>query len=131
MTDHSPHSFSTASLLSDTFQHFSQLVKSELALAKAEVADRIASKASGGAWLMVGAVLMLFAVGVALEAAVFAIAMTGIALHWSCLIVAGGVLVVSLAFILYGRASMQQGLAPERSIRQLNRDVAAAKEQIQ
>jgi hypothetical protein len=131
MTGQSQHPFSTSGLLSDTFQHFGQLVKSEIALAKAEIAERISSKAMGGVWMMIGAVMALFALGMALEAAVFAIASTGIALYWSCLIVAGGLIVVSLAFFLYGRASMQASLTPRRSISQLNRDVATAREQMQ
>ena len=75
--------------------------------------------------------MCVLAFAFALEAAVFAIAARGIALHWSCLIVAGVLLVIGLAFALYGRSSMQESIAPERSLRQLNRDAAVAREQMQ
>ena len=131
MSDPTHRNFSTADLLGDAFKHFSQLLKSEIALAKAEVAERISTKISGGAWVMVGGVMCVLAFAFALEAAVFAIAARGIALHWSCLIVAGVLLVIGLAFALYGRSSMQESIAPERSLRQLNRDAAVAREQMQ
>ena len=131
MSDQARRPFSTADLLGETFQHFSQLVKSEIALAKAEVADRISTKAMGGAWMMVGGALCLLAFAFALEAAVFAIAARGIALHWACLIVACGLLLIGLAFTFYGRSSLQQSIAPQRSLRQLNRDAAVAREQVQ
>ena len=131
MSDHTHRNFSTADLLGNAFQHFSQLVRSEIALAKAEVADTISTKISGGVWIIFGSVMCVLAFAFALEAAVFAIAARGIALHWSCLIVAGALLVIGLAFALYGRSNMQKSLAPERSLRQLNRDAAVAREQMQ
>jgi hypothetical protein len=131
MTDQAHRPFSTADLLSSTFQHFGDLVKSEIALAKAEVADRVATKAMGGVWMAVAGIVALLAVGIALEGAVFAIASTGIALHWSCLIVAGAMLVLSVILFFIGRGSLNASLAPERSLRQLNRDVATAREKMQ
>jgi predicted phage tail protein len=131
MTDQAHRTFSTTDLLSSTFQHFGDLVKSEIALAKAEIADRVATKAMGGVWMVMAGGVLLLAVAIALEAAIFAIAATGIALHWSCLIVAGAMLVLSLILFLIGRSSLNASLAPERSLRQLNRDVATAREQVQ
>lgn len=131
MTDQAHRNFSTADLLSSTFHNFSNLLKSEIALAKAEVAERVATKAMGGVWMAVAGVVLLLAVGIALEAAIFAIAAYGIALYWSCLIVAGALLVLALICFLIGRSSLSTSLAPKRSLRQVNRDIATAREQMQ
>ncbi|MGB8671153.1 MAG: phage holin family protein, partial [Pseudolabrys sp.] len=56
-------------------------------------------------------------------------AATGIALHWSSLIVAtvlGGA--ASVAFIK-GKADVPEQLTPERALNQVKQDIAVAKEQ--
>ena len=65
-----------------------------------------------------------------MQAAVFAIASYGIALHWSCLIVAGAALAVAAVFYFKGRANAQEELTPNRTIHQIKRDIATAKEQL-
>jgi hypothetical protein len=64
------------------------------------------------------------------EAAVFAIASFGIALHWSCLIVAGILAVAAAAAFFQGRSAAQDELLPTRTARQISQDIRTAKEQL-
>jgi len=65
------------------------------------------------------------------QACVFGLsAATGIALHWSSLIVAAGLAVVAAAAFAKGKAGVPDQIAPDRTITQVKQDFAAAKEQL-
>jgi hypothetical protein len=76
------------------------------------------------------AVLALIAVTFALQAAVFAIASYGISMHWSCLIVAGATAAAASVAFLKGRSDANEELAPNRTIKQVKRDIYTIKEQV-
>ena len=66
-----------------------------------------------------------------IEALVFGIAAGfGIALHWSCLIVAALLAAVAAAAYAKGHADDQEGLSPTRTIQNVKQDIATAKEQL-
>jgi hypothetical protein len=111
--------------------NLSDLMQKELRLARAEINRGLIAGARAGIWMGVAAFLALIASVLVAEAIVFAIASVGIAVHWSCLLVAvlfalGG----GLCFY-YGRASIpSEELAATRSVRQLNATIKTAKEQL-
>lgn len=51
-------------------------------------------------------------------------------MHWSCLIVAGGLAVIAAIAFAKGRADAREDLRPERTINQIKRDISTAKEQL-
>ena len=116
--------------LSDVIGDLADLVQKEIRLAKTELTAKISQKALGGIWLAVAGGIGLLAVTVLVEAAVFAIASYGIAMHWSCVIVAGALAILGGAAFVKGRADAQVELTPTHSLHQIQRDVAAAKEQL-
>ena len=116
--------------LSDVIGDLADLVQKEIGLAKTELAAKISQKVTGGIWLAVAGGIGLLAMMVVVEAAVFAIASYGIAMHWSCLIVAGAMAILAGAAFVKGRADAQVELTPTHSLHQIQRDVAAAKEQL-
>ena len=116
--------------LSDVIGDLADLVQKEIRLAKTELTAKISQKVLGGIWLAVAGGIGLLAVMVLVEAAVFAIASYGIAMHWSCVIVAGALAILGGAAFVKGRADAQVELTPTHSLHQLQRDVAAAKEQL-
>ena len=116
--------------LSDVIGDLADLVQKEIRLAKTELTAKISQKVLGGIWLAVAGGIGLLAVMVLVEAAVFAIASYGIAIHWSCVIVAGALAILGGAAFVKGRADAQVELTPTHSLHQLQRDVAAAKEQL-
>jgi hypothetical protein len=64
------------------------------------------------------------------QAVVFGITSYGIALHWSCLIVAGVLAAIAVLSFLKGRSDAKEELAPTRTINQVKQDIATAKEQL-
>jgi uncharacterized membrane protein len=116
--------------VADALSDFSELVSKEIQLAKAEIAANISSGIAASAWLIAAALLILLAGFLVVEAAVFGIASFGIALHWACLIVAAAVAAIGAGLIFYARSTSRNALTPARTIRQVNKDISAAKEQL-
>lgn len=116
--------------LAEVLGDMSDLFQKELRLAKAEISAQVASKLSAGVWMAVAGMFVLLAVIFALEALIFAIASYGLAMGWACLIVAAGLAAIALAAFFKGRSDAQENVAPTRTINQIRRDFAAAKEQL-
>jgi hypothetical protein len=116
--------------LSEVIADVADLIQKEIRLARTELSEKLSLKVQGGIWMAVAALLAVIAVLVLIEAAVFGLAAaTGLALHWSCLIVAGVLAIVAAAAFAKGRADSQEELVPERSLHQVKEDIAAVKEQ--
>jgi uncharacterized integral membrane protein len=116
--------------LAEVLADLSDLFQKELRLAKAEISAKIAAKLNAGVWMAVAGILVLLAAVFALEALIFVIASYGIGMPWACLIVAACLAAVALGAFLKGRADAQEGVAPARTIHQIRRDIATAKEQL-
>jgi uncharacterized membrane protein YgcG len=116
--------------LTELFADLANLLQKELQLAKTEITEKVASRLRAGVWMVVAGALGMVAVLLLVEAAVFAIASFGIALHWSCLIVAGVLAVAAAAAFFQGRSAAQDELLPTRTARQISQDIRTAKEQL-
>ena len=117
-------------VLSEIVADVAALFQNELRLAKAEISEKITTRLTAGIWTSAAAVLALMAVFILLQALIFAIASAGIAMHWSCLIVAAGLAVIAAAAFFKGRADAQEDLTPDRTVRQIKLDISTAKEQL-
>lgn len=106
------------------------LIRREVRLARAELSTKLAVKVQGGIWIGLAGVFALVALFQLTQAIAFAIASTGLALHWACLIVAGGLLVIAGVATLIGRARLGADPTPHRTLRNLQNDVSMAKEQL-
>jgi hypothetical protein len=115
--------------ISDLYVDLSDFVQKELRLARAELADTITARLYGGAWMAVAAVLGFIAALLIAEGIVFVIASTGLALYWSCFVVAAGLILDAALSFYYGRASMMSNALATRTTRQLSEAVTTAKEQ--
>ena len=99
-------------------------------LARAELSDKITTKLQAGIWMSAAGLMSLIAALLVVQAAVFGIASYGIALHWSCLMVAGVATAIAALAYFKGRAGAQEELAPTRTINQIKRDISTAKERL-
>jgi uncharacterized membrane protein YqjE len=117
-------------VLSEVVADVADLFQNELRLAKAEISEKITTKLNAGIWMSAAGVLALMAMLIVLQALIYAIASTGVATHWSCLIVAAGLAVIAAAAFFKGRADAQEDLTPGRTIHQIKRDISTAKEQL-
>ena len=114
--------------LAELFADVSDLLQKEIRLAKAEVAQNVTARLQASAWMVGAGVLGLIAALVLVEAAVFAIASFGLALHWSCLLVAGVLAAAAAAAFFHGRSAAEGELLPSRTLNQVSKDIKIAKE---
>jgi VIT1/CCC1 family predicted Fe2+/Mn2+ transporter len=113
----------------DLLADLGDLLQKEIQLAKAEVTEKIGSRLQASVWMVGAGLLALIAVLFIVEAAVFAIASFGLALHWACLVVAAVLAGAAVAIFFYGRSLAEGDLMPTRSARQISQDIRTAKEQ--
>jgi hypothetical protein len=117
-------------VLSEVVADAAELFQRELRLAKAEISEKITTKLTAGIWTAAAGALALMAVFIVLQAVIFAIASAGLAMHWSCLIVAAGLAAIAAAAYFKGRADAKADLTPDRTIHQVKRDISTVKEQL-
>jgi hypothetical protein len=120
---------SISRLLGDAFEQLSQLVQTEIRLARAELADK-AARAGTGVGMVFGGILLLVPALVLflIALAVFLIqqGMSPVAAHLLSGVVAAA---ASAALVLAGLARLKpSSLTPDITIRQVQKDIAAAKE---
>jgi uncharacterized membrane protein YqjE len=129
MVEHLKHSV-LPRVLADVVGDIADLVQKEMRLARTELSEKLASKLRAGLWLGMAGGLGLVAFLLVIEGIVFGIATLGIALHWSCLIVAAVLAAAAAGFYAKGAAQAREELTPTRTIRQVKQDIATAKEQL-
>jgi Putative Actinobacterial Holin-X, holin superfamily III len=106
------------------------LMQKEMRLARAELSEKLSITIRAGVWMSVAAVLAILAALLVVQACVLGLsAATGIALHWSSLMVAVLLAAGGGAAFARGKADVPEQLAPDRAINQVKQDIAVAKEQ--
>ncbi len=116
--------------LSDVIADFADLIEKEMRLARAEISAKLSTKLQAGVWMSAAGLLGIVAVLLVVEAAVFGIASSGIAMHWSCLIVAAALGIAGALAYYKGWADARQELTPTHTIEQIKRDITTTKEQL-
>ena len=109
--------------VSELVTDFSELVQKQLRLARAEISQKINEGLHTAIWMALAALLGFVAVLLLAEGAVLALANAGLALHWSCFLIAAILAAVAALVFFAGRAGTSGDLSPTRSIRQLNEAV--------
>lgn len=117
-------------VVSGVVADLADLFQKEMRLARAELSAKIATKIQAGVWMSAAGVLGVIAALLAAQSAVLGIASYGIALHWASLLVAGFVALIAALLFIKGRSDAKEELAPTRTINQVKRDIATAKEQL-
>lgn len=106
------------------------LMQKEMRLAQAELSEKLSISIRAGVWMSAAAVLAVAGVFLIVQAIVLGLsAATGIALHWSCLIVAAVLVAAAGAAFAKGKADVPHKFTPDRAINQVKQDIAVAKEQ--
>ena len=120
-------------IFSDLIAQFTRLLQKEGQLARAEVSENIGKAATGLGFVVGGAVLLIPALVVLLDAAVAAITERAhLASYWSALIVGGAVLIVGLLLLALGASRLRpSNMIPTRTMQQLRRDASVAKSQFE
>src|SRR5580704_6608207 len=111
--------------ITDVLEALPDLFRKEIRLALAEFSEKIKDGVTASVWMIVAGFLALISFFILIEAAIFGIASLGLALHWSCLIVAAAV-----GAFFYGHSTIPDTLVPARSVREINEDIRTVKEQL-
>lgn len=119
-------------LVGDLFEKVSTLFRKEIQLAKTELSEKAGKAANASMAAGAGVVVLLAGLIIMMHAAVAWLARAGVPPHW-------GFLVVACIGLLLGYVLLQRGLSrlktsslvPERTVEQLQRDAAVAREQVQ
>ena len=126
MSHHDPRQ--APSLLVDAMRSFSNLMQTELHLAKAEVSQNISRAAVGIAFIALAALLAIIALNVLVGALVAYLAATSLSAGTAALLVGGAILVVAVILVLVGKSRLTaSALEPTRTMHNLQRDAATVK----
>jgi hypothetical protein len=113
-------------LVADATQDISSIVRSEMALAKAEIGADAKKAGAGAGMFVVAAVFAFLALILLLIAAAYGLVAAGLAPWLAFLIVAGVLLLVGLIVALLGKVSVGKVKGkPERTIKNAQETVAA------
>ena len=118
-----------AGILQEVLAQLTEIIRAEIRLASVEIRQDATQVARAGTFLVVSAVLALYAFGFALLGAVYALAMTA-PLWASALIVGVGMGLIATVFLFVGRRKMKlASLRPDETIESLQENVTWLKKQ--
>jgi VIT1/CCC1 family predicted Fe2+/Mn2+ transporter len=127
---HETRDLTLVSALKELFSDLSDLVKKELRLARAEMTESVKAGLQAGIWMAAAGVLGLIAALLVIQAIVFGLASLGLGVGWASLIVAVVLGIAAAAAFFYGRSLARDSLRADRTVRQINRDITAVREQL-
>lgn len=118
-------------LLTAAMSQSADLVQTEFRLARAEVAEKMAALRTGLAMMAIGAIFLIAALGMVLQALVSVLIAEGVSPPVAILLVAGGAGVIGLVMFLMGQKRLAPDeLVPERTLDSLSRDSRMVKESV-
>jgi hypothetical protein len=107
------------------------LVQTEFRLARAEVSEKLAALRIGLGLMAVGAIFLIAALGMLLQALVSVLIAAGMSPPAAILLVAGGAAVIGLVLFLMGQKRLgPEELVPDRTLTSLSRDGRMMKETV-
>ena len=118
-------------LFADLITQLTTLFRKEVQLARAEASEKITEAVTAVGFMIGGAVLLIAALVLLLQAAVDGLVHVGLDRAWAALIVGGVVLLIGIILVWLGSNRLKaENLAPRKTVEQLQRDAAMAKEQV-
>jgi hypothetical protein len=116
-------------LLQDVVVHLSEIIRSELKLARTELADDFRQIGSAVILLVIGGIFLVYAVGLVLLAAVYALQLL-VAPWLAALIAAVMLLLLAAAVVLIGASLVKKmKLAPQKTVKSLEDNISWLKRQ--
>jgi hypothetical protein len=119
-----------AQSLSDLLADFTDLMQKEVRLARAEISEKVSAKLHAMVWMGAAGLLGLVVTLLIIEGAVFALVGWGLSPALSCLVVAAVVALLAVILFYQARSTLAEDFLPERTGRQLSRDIKTAREQL-
>ena len=121
---------SIVDIFTDVVSQLTTLLRKEGQLARTELSEKVSQAGVGLGLVVGGAVFLIPALVILLQAAVAAL-VKAVPEPWASLIVGGAALVLGLLIAMIGMSRLNaNNLAPNRTIQQIQRDVTVAKQQV-
>jgi len=118
-------------IIGDLLSEFPTLLRKESRLARAEISENMSRMAMGIVFVAIGAVLLIPALVVLLEAGVAALERAGFQPPIAALIAGGCALAVGIILALVGISRLKfDTLVPDKTIHQIQEDAAVARRQV-
>ena len=125
------HNRSIADVLRDVIMQVTTLLRKEAELARVELSENMSRAALGLGLMLGGSVLLIPALVILLEAAVAAFEQNGMRPAAAAGIIGGVALVLGFILIAIGVSRLRvKSLMPNKTIQQVQRDAATAKQQM-
>ena len=129
MMQHTLRRPGVVTLATTALSQTADLVQAEFRLARAELAEKLSAMRTGLVLILVGAIFLIVALGMLLQALVGVLIEAGLSPPLAILVVAGGSAVLGLVLFLVGQKRLQADeLAPDRTLHSLSRDSRMVKE---
>jgi hypothetical protein len=116
--------------LGDLLADVTDLMQKEIRLARAEISEKISGRLQAMAWMGAAGLLGLVVALLVIEGIVFALVGWGLSPAISCLLVAAVVALAAVILFYQARSMLAEGFLPDRTGRQISRDIKTAKEQL-
>jgi hypothetical protein len=118
-------------IVADLLGQFPTLVRKETQLARAEISDKVTQVGVGIALIAGGAILLIPALVILLEAGVAALEQAGFDPMVAALIAGGVALLIGIILLMVGISRLKaENLVPHKTIHQLQEDASMAKRQV-
>jgi uncharacterized membrane protein YqjE len=125
------HNRSIADVLRDVIAQVTSLLHKEAQLARVELSENVSRAALGLGLIVGGAVLVIPALVILLEAAVAALQQNGMHPAAAAAIIGGCALVLGFILVAIGISQLRvKSLIPNKTIQQLQHDAAVARQQM-
>jgi hypothetical protein len=126
-----PRRSGVVTLFTAAIAQSADLVQTEFRLARAEVSEKLAALRIGLALMAVGAIFLIAALGMLLQALVSVLIASGMSPPAAILLVAGAAAVIGLVLFLMGQKRLSpEELVPDRTLTSLSRDGRMMKETV-
>ncbi len=118
-------------VVADVLNDFASLFQTEIRLMRTEMNEKVSRLVNSGTLIAIGAIGLIAALFLLLQALVKWLAIAGLPEEWGLLLVGLAIAVVAAALLMKGVSAIRKtALIPERSLRQMQADLTTIKEHV-
>jgi hypothetical protein len=129
MTQQSLRRPGIVTLATSAFSQTADLLQAEFRLARTELSEKMSVALAGLVMILLGAIFLIVALGMLLQALVGVLVEAGVSPIASVLLVAGGSALLGLVLLVMGQSRLRPAeLTPDRTLNSLSRDSHMVKE---
>ena len=118
-------------IVADVLNDFASLFQAEIRLMRTEMNEKVSRLVNSGTLIAIGAIGLIAALFLLLQALVKWLAIAGLPEEWGLLLVGVAIAVIAAALLMKGVDTLRKtALMPERSLRQMQADLTTIKEHV-